>query len=201
MALIDCPECGHRVDDAREQCIYCGWKIGEQSVIDCPKCGHQVRGLAKTCPGCGADLPEKLANGDRLSQADRRLRRTELELELARINLEWERERQRHLVNRGILGRQAPTKSMASWCPVGMGIFGIAIGILYAVAHSDPAVGLCIGGFCAVLLLVLGLVSGRLLYRKAVEYEGAEAFYLQRKKAVRAKLRARDQAQPNEPAS
>jgi len=84
-----------------------------------------------------------------------------------------------------------------------MPITAIAVGILIAVAtpHSDPVVGLYRGGFWAVVLLVLGLVSGGLLYRKGVEYERAEANYLQRKKAAWAKHKAKDQAQPTVPAS
>jgi len=88
---------------------------------------------------------------------------------------------------------------MASQCIVLMPI--IAIGILHAVAVQHPVAGLYVGGFWTVVLLVLGLLCGRWIYRKAEDYERAKAHFLRRKKAARAEYEAEDQAQPDETAS
>jgi hypothetical protein len=69
------------------------------ALIDCPKCRQQVSADAETCPSCGQRLAEHAA---------------QLELELTRIDLDWERQRQQYLVMRGPFGgTQAPRKSGA----------------------------------------------------------------------------------------
>ncbi|NQU22414.1 MAG: zinc ribbon domain-containing protein [Candidatus Nealsonbacteria bacterium] len=171
------------------------------ALIDCPECGHQVSDQADACPSCGLGLAELRPNHGRGSQSDQR--QTELRLELVEIDMEWERERPKYLVNRGPWGGggQAPTKRMASQATILMPIFAIAIGIGFAVITPDPVVGLFKGGVWAVVFLVWGLAFHWWGYRKAVRYEEAEIEFQRRKEDARAKYETKDQTQPNESAS
>jgi hypothetical protein len=164
MALTDCPECGHKVDENSPQCRYCGRRFVEQSATDCPECGHEVVASAKSCPYCGLDLTERPPNGDRGSQADRRHRQTELELALTKIDLEWERKRPEYMVKRGRFqgGLAVPTKAGALLGSILLGMFGVGIAIACVV--TDPEYGLLVGGFWGGLLLLTGLIFGGWYY-------------------------------------
>lgn len=59
MALIKCPECGNKISDKSDECVHCGFPIGEIPTIvkrKCEYCGRINEGYENSCLGCGADL-------------------------------------------------------------------------------------------------------------------------------------------------
>ncbi len=197
-----CPECGHKVDDNSPQCIYCGLRFVEQSVIDCPECGHEVLGSAKRCLYRGHDLPERPPNGERASQAEQKQHETELALVLARIALEWERERKKYMV-KGIFvsGPEVPTNGNALAVSMLMGMSGIVLAIVITCVATDPKDGLLEGGFLGAPFLFAGLIVGVWYYYKAKVYDRAEAGYQRKRRTAMEKHNASHRTAPDESAS
>ena len=51
MAIIKCPECGHKVSDQALTCPNCGVQIANQIII-CPDCGTRYLKSQTECPNC-----------------------------------------------------------------------------------------------------------------------------------------------------
>ena len=51
MALINCPECGHKISDKAAACPSCGIKIAG-NITCCPSCRHTYLTEAPQCPKC-----------------------------------------------------------------------------------------------------------------------------------------------------
>lgn len=56
MAIIKCPECGHRISDKAPICPSCGVEIAGK-IITCPHCGNVYFKEEKECPVCHAPNP------------------------------------------------------------------------------------------------------------------------------------------------
>lgn len=52
MALVDCPECAHRVSDRASACTKCGHPIAAHL---CPECGT-ISSVVESCSNCGCPL-------------------------------------------------------------------------------------------------------------------------------------------------
>jgi len=143
---------------------------------DCPECGHQVSDRAETCPSCGIKLTDQLA-------------RSQYEAELARIDLEWERERQDYMVQ--IRGRRFLPEKRDTLIGTVVGVaflVAICVGVPIWIVLDEGTELLGVAGpFFGICLLVGlgGLVCLHCyLYSKASAYEDAEAAYwLSRKDA------------------
>lgn len=62
MALINCPECGHRISDQSTSCINCGLPSSKMIlIINCPECSEPVYSQAPSCSNCGCPIA-KLAS-------------------------------------------------------------------------------------------------------------------------------------------
>ena len=162
------------------------------ALIDCPECGHKVSDQADACPSCGRRLTDRLA-------------KLELETELNRIDLEWERERQKYMVKKGKWGGglKVPTKADAL---VGFVVGVILLGILIYTfpfnivrAHGEL---FWRGVFVSIFLLAILPVTAY-FYWKALEYERAEADYRRKREEVKAKYGRtnEDQRDESSPAS
>ena len=65
MALIDCPQCGHKVLSVASTCPKCGFSLTEQRKRDsvarraaiCRHCHREIAATAKLCPHCGKTKP------------------------------------------------------------------------------------------------------------------------------------------------
>ena len=54
MALINCPECGHRISDQSTSCVNCGLPSSKMIlIINCPECSEPVYNQAPSCSNCG----------------------------------------------------------------------------------------------------------------------------------------------------
>ena len=141
------------------------------ALLDCPECGHQVSDEADACPSCGKRLTDRL---DRL----------EMETELNRIDLEWEKERKAYLGG----SRARGAASMILGVIVSLGVFGP----LSTIAPDEDVAAMIVGGM--VLTLLIAFVLGGSVYLRGVEYKNAEAEYLQRRGEVEKKRRTTDDA-------
>ena len=170
------------------------------ALIACPECGHKVSDTAQTCPSCGLGLAELPPNGDRDLQPEHRQRQTELELALARIDLAWERERPKYLVNQGRFGgsQVVPTKAVALWGGTLVPGMFLAAGGIATWWYFPPGL-LGVFYIFAVAVLLVGVLPVTVWFHwKAVEYERAEAEYRLRREAVKAKHESKDESQPDE---
>jgi len=142
------------------------------ALIDCPECGHQVSDQADACPSCGRRLTDQI---------------TQLEGELARIDLEWRRVRKNLILRSGWGWERVPTRSFALLYGALLVIPGLALtGLFLAFAISGEPLNffLVMVGPC---MLAIGLGCGVYLYRKAPAYEKANAAYRQWREAARKK--------------
>lgn len=62
MALIKCPECGKKISDKSDECVYCGFPVADVDFSTiakrkCEYCGRMSEGFEDECLGCGAPLP------------------------------------------------------------------------------------------------------------------------------------------------
>jgi len=65
MALIDCPQCGHKVMSVASTCPECGFSLTEQRKRDshsmrvaiCRHCNREIAVTSKLCPHCGKAEP------------------------------------------------------------------------------------------------------------------------------------------------
>jgi predicted RNA-binding Zn-ribbon protein involved in translation (DUF1610 family) len=65
MALIDCPQCGHKVMSVASTCPKCGYSLTEQRkreshamrVAICRHCNREIAATSKLCPHCGEAEP------------------------------------------------------------------------------------------------------------------------------------------------
>lgn len=59
MALINCPECGHKISDKSVSCTNCGLPSSKMIlVIDCPECSEPVYNQNPSCGNCGFPIAE-----------------------------------------------------------------------------------------------------------------------------------------------
>ncbi|MCB7306131.1 zinc ribbon domain-containing protein [Bariatricus massiliensis] len=76
MSLIKCPSCAKEVSDKAENCVNCGFNIGEyrrrlkeqekaQQKIECPECKTLVSGNEEACPKCGYPIKRDIAIKDK----------------------------------------------------------------------------------------------------------------------------------------
>ena len=110
----------------------------------------------------------------------------QLDLELTRLDLDWERERKRYVVHSNYGQEVVPKK----WAAVVVGVLSLMAGILIGgclssldpVANPDaPTVGI----FFAVWVIVIGGGVSCWCFVKATAYEEAHATYLRKKEEAR----------------
>jgi hypothetical protein len=114
---------------------------------------------------------ESVAQGlsDRIAEA-------RYQTELARLDREWEVERQKHYVTMNRGARFLPDKPNA----VGTAVVGVVFGVVMVLTHT-PAFFPYLG----VPFALLGIAGGMRLYSLASEYERAVAAYQSRRKSLR----------------
>lgn len=63
MALIHCPECGHRISDKSDSCMSCGLPSSKMILlIKCPECSELVCNISPSCGNCGFPMAEPSKN-------------------------------------------------------------------------------------------------------------------------------------------
>jgi hypothetical protein len=110
----------------------------------------------------------------------------ELQLELSRIELEWERERPKHMVASRFGKLAVPRKHDAAISIALMTVLGIGFGI-WVAAQMPANDGIAAGILAAGVFLLIGVGVGAWSHDKAEAYEQAEAEYLRKREAARAK--------------
>jgi len=141
------------------------------ALIDCPECEHKVRDQANACPACGRRLTDRLA-------------KLELDIEINRIDFEWERTRKNYMVHRLFLGSSVPTRSMA--------VRGMGFDCLLIVLFTTAAVITLSDDARLFFLVLMGVVLlfrlcvSIYVYMRARLYEQAEARYVCLRDAVKA---------------
>lgn len=54
MAIIDCPECTHKISDQSLSCTNCGFPTSKMKfLIKCPECSESVSNRSISCTNCG----------------------------------------------------------------------------------------------------------------------------------------------------
>ena len=54
MALINCPECTHKISDQSVSCANCGLPTSKMTfLIKCPECSESISNQNISCPNCG----------------------------------------------------------------------------------------------------------------------------------------------------
>jgi len=54
MAIIDCPECTHKISDQSVSCTNCGFPTSKiTSLIECPECSESISNQSVSCTNCG----------------------------------------------------------------------------------------------------------------------------------------------------
>lgn len=57
MAIIDCPECKHKISDQSINCPSCGFPTSKiRALIECPECSSKINNQSSSCPDCGFPL-------------------------------------------------------------------------------------------------------------------------------------------------
>lgn len=66
MALINCPECGHKISDKSEICVNCGFPIHKymEEKTPCPYCGELCIPTSDYCEECGMRLTDYIKKID-----------------------------------------------------------------------------------------------------------------------------------------
>ena len=65
MAIIDCPECAHKISDQSVACTNCGLPTSQMTFsINCPECSESVSNKSVACTNCGFPIakPAPLKN-------------------------------------------------------------------------------------------------------------------------------------------
>ena len=148
------------------------------ALIDCPECGRQVSEQADACPSCGRRLTDRLT-------------KLESEIELTRIDFEWERARQQYLARTLLFGPTVPSTRMAVGGIVIDCLLIVFFAIVTVVALPEEARFLLLPIMGVGLVFRLGI--GINVHMKARSYQRAEAEYLRRRDAVRAIHKTQDQ--------
>lgn len=174
--------------------------------IACNSCGAPLEVAATTqfatCRHCGAKLSvqrtdtaiftetlEKLATKtDQLSEQVNNL--SEL-TELAALDREWEREREKYMVTTQHGGRQIPSEAGAIGSGVAIALFGCfwTVGA-FAMSSDMPSFGPT--GFAdsafpffGVIFVIVGIVASIFSYNKASDYRSAHQRYRRRREEIR----------------
>ena len=54
MAIIDCPECTHKISDQSISCTNCGLPTSKMTfLIKCPECSKSISNQSTSCTSCG----------------------------------------------------------------------------------------------------------------------------------------------------
>jgi hypothetical protein len=172
-------------------------------ILNCNECGAliQVPDAARyvTCNRCGAHLtvqrtgiatyteaarrppPESGPTDPALREMSERLEQLEYENELARIDREWEMERERYMVTSRYGRRYVPSAAAA----VVMGVVAVGFGLFWAfMAFSIvPAFGGFGAAFPLFGLVFIAFGAGVSIYQytKAQQYQAAYAEYQRRR--------------------
>jgi hypothetical protein len=72
------------------------------ALIKCPECGHEISDQAESCPNCG--LPQNNC-----------LNEVALQTELNRIDLQWQKDREKHVMYGPFGGRGFPKRGTFWW--------------------------------------------------------------------------------------
>jgi len=171
--------------------------------LNCNECGAliQVPAVARyvTCNRCGAHLvvqrtgvatytettrkpPEAGVHDLAVREMAGRLEQLEHESELARIDREWDRERERYMVLSRYGRRYVPSAAAA----VVMGVLGIGFGLFWTVMTLNVGGGLG-GAFSPFGVLFVCLAAGLSVHQfnKARRYQAAYEAYQRRRAAAR----------------
>ncbi len=160
------------------------------ALVNCPECGRKVSDQADSCPACGRRLSDRLT-------------KVELEAEMNRIELEWEKERRKHMIRRiGHLDLVVPTKTdtVIKMVVFGLVIVGLFGGFIVALPGGN-GVAYQLVLFILLPLLALDFGLGLNHFLKAAAYEKAEAAYQQRRDAAEAKYEVEARTRSDEPSS
>jgi hypothetical protein len=130
----------------------------------CPKCGHPISAEAVSCPACGGKLGELLAI-------------VQMQAELNRIDLEWERERKKYMISvEGETPSTPGSRTSVFWVSlIWILLNGIGGVYFWTVGDNDSMA-------CCAIFGVVGIFVGLWSYGKAHEYEHAEAAYRRRRR-------------------
>jgi hypothetical protein len=111
--------------------------------------------------------------------------------ELARIDREWEIEREQYMMTDKYGNRQVPTPGMSLVMAVVIGIFGIGWTIMaFSITSSGPQEGgfevfSCLFPLFGIVFTCVGIGVGINAYAKAQKYQEALAAYQRRRAQVR----------------
>ena len=54
MAIINCPECTHKISDQSVSCTNCGFPTSKMNfLIKCPECSESISNQSASCNNCG----------------------------------------------------------------------------------------------------------------------------------------------------
>ena len=54
MAIINCPECTHKISDQSVSCTNCGFPTSKMKfLIKCPECSESISNQSASCNNCG----------------------------------------------------------------------------------------------------------------------------------------------------
>lgn len=53
MALINCPECAHKISDQSVSCTNCGIPTSKMKFSQCPECAESISNQSVCCTNCG----------------------------------------------------------------------------------------------------------------------------------------------------
>lgn len=57
MALINCPECTHKISDRSASCTNCGLPTSKMRFsIQCPECSESISNQSASCNNCGLPI-------------------------------------------------------------------------------------------------------------------------------------------------
>ncbi len=57
MALINCPECTHKISDQSVSCTNCGLPTSKMKfLIKCPECSESISNQSTSCNNCGFNI-------------------------------------------------------------------------------------------------------------------------------------------------
>lgn len=122
--------------------------------------------------------------------------------ELARIDREWEAERERYMITSRYGVRQLPTPGMGTVMAVVGGIFGMLWTVFaFALTSSAPDVGpfpvvKVVFPLFGVVFTIGAIATGLYARSRAIQYQQAYEAYLARRADMRAPHSAREQSPP-----
>jgi hypothetical protein len=172
-------------------------------IVSCNQCGARLEVASSTrfvtCRACGAQLAVQRSGtatytepaspqGDPLARVSEHLGEISQQNELARIDREWELEREQYMVWGRYGQRWVTTRPMA----VGVGLIGAVFGVFWTVmafsitSQFPPGFGIgpAIFPFFGLVFIAAAVGMGIYWYSRAAQYEQAQARYQERRQKL-----------------